>query len=167
MFVTPALALISSCKIYAILFIPTIHLNIINYVLSIKFCAAFLNGTSTLVRILIIGLTDRTGSHSIMFIRLTGLHTIPLKTTHHSKWSAVAQWVDLPDSRNQESMCSNTLCYRSEVEIFTFSPRRPSSLSCIHYDLTIDSDGNGNELSSHAIAAWLECFPDKSSWCRN
>ena len=22
-------------------------------------------------------------------------------------------------------------------------------------------------LSLHVIAAWLECFPEKSSWCRN
>ena len=24
-----------------------------------------------------------------------------------------------------------------------------------------------NEYSSHIIAAWLECFPEKPSWCRN
>ena len=24
-----------------------------------------------------------------------------------------------------------------------------------------------SEYSAHEIAAWLECFPEKSSWCRN
>ena len=41
----------------------------------------------------------------------------------------------------------------------SFSPRRPSSVSCmIEYV---------SESSSLVIAAWLECFPEKLSWCRN
>ena len=63
--------------------------------------------------------------------------------------------------------CSNPLCYHFEVWAFSFSPRRPSSLSCINEYLTIDSGGNVNDWSPRVIAAWLECFPDKSSWCRN
>ena len=31
----------------------------------------------------------------------------------------------------------------------------------------MDSGGNVSEQSSRVIAAWLECFPEKSSWCRN
>ena len=27
--------------------------------------------------------------------------------------------------------------------------------------------GNVNEYSSRVIAMWLECLPEKSSWCRN
>ena len=33
--------------------------------------------------------------------------------------------------------------------------------------LDIDSSGNVSEHYSCEIAAWLECFPEKSSWCRN
>ena len=50
---------------------------------------------------------------------------------------------------------------------FFFSPRRPSSLSCVNECLAVDSGGNVSELSSGVIAAWPECFPEKSSWCRN
>ena len=41
----------------------------------------------------------------------------------------------------------------------------PSSLSCINEYLTIDSAGNVSELSSRAV--WVECIPDKSTWCCN
>ena len=33
--------------------------------------------------------------------------------------------------------------------------------------LAVDSGGNVSDLSLRVIAAWLECFPDKLSWCRN
>ena len=33
--------------------------------------------------------------------------------------------------------------------------------------LVIDSGGNVIEQYSRVIAAWLECFPKKSSWFRN
>ena len=43
MFVTPALHCIPSVVIFSILFIPIIHLNILNSVLSSKFCSAFVS----------------------------------------------------------------------------------------------------------------------------
>ena len=62
---------------------------------------------------------------------------------------------------------SNPLSYRFEVLAFSFSPPSPSSLSCINKYLAIDSGGNVSECSSLVIAAWLECFPVKPSWCKN
>ena len=41
------------------------------------------------------------------------------------------------------------------------------SLSCINEYLAIDSGGNVIKWSSPVVAAWLECFLEKSSWCRN
>ena len=41
MFATPALALIPSFLIFSIIFIPIIHLNILIYVISSKFCSPF------------------------------------------------------------------------------------------------------------------------------
>ena len=57
--------------------------------------------------------------------------------------------------------------YRFEVWAFSFSPRRPSSPSCINEYMAIDSGGTVSEWSLRVIAAWLECFPEKPSWCRN
>ena len=48
-------------------------------------------------------------------------------------------------TRNREKPGSNPICYRFEVWAFSFSPRRPSSLSCISECLVLDSDGNVNE----------------------
>ena len=50
---------------------------------------------------------------------------------------------------------------------FLLSPRRPSSLSYINEYLAVNGGGNVSEYFSHIIAAWLECFPEKLSWCRN
>ena len=72
----------------------------------------------------------------------------------------------MSDSQSREPV-SNSLFYCFEDWTFSFSPRRPSSLICINEYLAIDSGGNVNEQSSRVIAAWLECFPEKSSWCRN
>ena len=33
--------------------------------------------------------------------------------------------------------------------------------------LATDIGGNVSEWSSCLIAVWLECFPEKPSWCRN
>ena len=33
--------------------------------------------------------------------------------------------------------------------------------------MAIDGGGNVSEWSLRVIAAWLECFPEKSDWCRN
>ena len=33
--------------------------------------------------------------------------------------------------------------------------------------LSIDSGGNVSDLVDVRIAAWLECFLEKPSWCRN
>ena len=49
------------------------------------------------------------------------------------------------------SMCEKPLCYRFEVWPFLFS---------------LDGGGNMSEWFSRVIAAWLEWFPEKSSWCR-
>ena len=48
---------------------------------------------------------------------------------------------------------------------FLFSPRRPSSLSCVNEYLAIDSVGNTILNSSNC--SMPECLPEKSSWCRN
>ena len=66
-------------------------------------------------------------------------------------------------TRNLESPGSNPLCYRFEVWAFSFSPQCPSSLSCINEYLAV-VDGGGNVS---VFAAWQECLPEKSSWCRN
>ena len=47
-----------------------------------------------------------------------------------------------------------------------FGPRRPGSLSCINEYLAVDSGGIMSEWSSRVIAAWLECFREKLSWCQ-
>ena len=47
---------------------------------------------------------------------------------------------------NQESPGSNPLCYRFEDWAFSFSPRRPSSLSCINEYLATDSGGHVSDL---------------------
>ena len=54
------------------------------------------------------------------------------------------------------------LCYLFEVWAFSFSPRCPSSLSCINAYLAIDSGGNVSEYSSRVITARLECLVDIS-----
>ena len=48
-------------------------------------------------------------------------------------------------TRTRESPGSNPLCYRFEVWAFSFSPRCPSSISCINEYLAIDSGGNVSE----------------------
>ena len=65
--------------------------------------------------------------------------------------SAVECW-----TRNRESPRSYPICYHINDWAFLLSPR-----------LAIDGGGNVNEYSSRVIAAWLECFQEKSSWCRN
>ena len=50
-----------------------------------------------------------------------------------------------------------------EVWAFSFSQRRPSSLSRINEYLAIDSGWNVNEKFSRVIDAWPECFPEKLS----
>ena len=67
---------------------------------------------------------------------------------------------------NRHSPGSNPLSCCSETSPFSFSPRRPSSLSCINVYLAEDSDGNVSAvaLSNCSVA---ECFPEKSSWRRN
>ena len=54
-----------------------------------------------------------------------------------------------------------------EIWACSFSPRRPISISCINEYLAINGGGNASEYSSREIAARIECFPEKSSWCRN
>ena len=70
-------------------------------------------------------------------------------------------------TRNRESPGSNPLYYRFEAWASLLSPRRPSSLSCINGHMAIDSGGNVSGLSLSVVAAWPECFPQKSRWCRN
>ena len=48
--------------------------------------------------------------------------------------------IRMPDSR--EPGFESSLCYRFEVWPFSFSPRHPSSLSCINVYLALDSAGN-------------------------
>ena len=60
--------------------------------------------------------------------------------------------------RNRESPGSNPLCYHFEVWAFSFSPQRPSSLSCINEYLTLDGGGNVSKYAFCIIAVWLECF---------
>ena len=68
-------------------------------------------------------------------------------------------------TRNRESPDSNPIWCRFEAWALSLSLRCPSSLSCINdYQ---DSGGNISRNSLRVIAAWLECFPEKSSWCRN
>ena len=67
----------------------------------------------------------------------------------------------------RESLGSNPLCYSFEVWAFSFSPRCPSSLSCVHEYLTRYSGGNVNDCSLHNICSMAESFLEKLSWCRN
>ena len=68
---------------------------------------------------------------------------------------------------NRESPGLNPLYRCFEAWAFSFSPRRPGSLSCINEYLAIDSGGNVSVYSLRVIAAWLEFFPEKLSWFRN
>ena len=71
-------------------------------------------------------------------------------------------------TRNREGSSSNPLCYRFEDWPFLFSPLTPQSTQLhINEYLAIDIGGNVSEYSHCAIAAWLECFQEKPSWCRN
>ena len=70
-------------------------------------------------------------------------------------------------SKSSELGVESHLGYRFEDWAFSFSTRLPSSLSCINEYLAIDRGGNVDEYSSCEIAAWIECFPEKSSWCRD
>ena len=69
-------------------------------------------------------------------------------------------------TRNQVSPGSNPICYRFEVWAFSFSYLCLSRLSCINEYLAIDSGGNVSEVVA-VIAAWLDGFQEKPSWCRN
>ena len=67
-------------------------------------------------------------------------------------------------TRNWESPGSNPLCYCFEVWAFSFSPRCPSSLSCIN--------GCKRGYRLWWRCEWIVftpncCFPEKLSWCRN
>ena len=66
-------------------------------------------------------------------------------------------------TRNQESPGSNPVCCYFEDWPFSFSPRRPSSLSCINEYLAIGSGENASEWSSCSMYHGWE----KSSWCWN
>ena len=71
-------------------------------------------------------------------------------------------------TRSQVSPGSNpSLLSFRKLGIFVLAIDSPSpcSLSCINEYLAIDSGGNVSDLA--VIAAWLECFPEKPSWCRN
>ena len=60
--------------------------------------------------------------------------------------------------------CANVSKVR--ISFYKFGHFRPP-LSYINVYLAIDSGGNVSEYSSHVYGAWLECFPEKPSWCRN
>ena len=70
-------------------------------------------------------------------------------------------------TRNPESPGSNCLCYHFEVWAFLFPSRRPSSISCISEYLAKTVVEPWICECSRFISAWLECFPGKSSLCRN
>ena len=72
----------------------------------------------------------------------------------------------MPDSQSREPGFES-LELPFEAWAFSFSPRRHSLLACINEYLAKDSGGNVSELSSRVIGAWLECFPEKPSWCLN
>ena len=50
------------------------------------------------------------------------------------------------DSKSREPGFESPLCYCVEVWAFSFSPQRPSSLSCVNEHLAIDSGGNVSDL---------------------
>ena len=56
-------------------------------------------------------------------------------------------------TRNQESLGSNPLCYHFEVWEFSFSAQCLTSLRCINEYLSIDGGGNVIKSSSRVIAA--------------
>ena len=56
----------------------------------------------------------------------------------------------------------------SKIGHFRSPHRRPSWLRCINEYLAIDSGGNVSDLVvARNCCPWLECFPEKPSWCRN
>ena len=73
----------------------------------------------------------------------------------------------MPDSQSREPWFESSLCYRLEDWAFSFSPRCLSSISCINKYLAIDGGRNASEYTLRVIAAFLECFQKKPSWCRN
>ena len=70
-------------------------------------------------------------------------------------WSAVAQSVVEYRTRNRESPGSYPHGYHLEARAFSFSPRRPSSLSCVNEFLAIDGDGMGVNSLCALMAEWL------------
>ena len=79
---------------------------------------------------------------------------IPLRHVTHL-WSAV------------ECGARDPLCYHFKIWASLFSPRCPSSLSCINEYLAKDDGGHVSEQFSRVLAVWLECFQEKPSWCQN
>ena len=62
---------------------------------------------------------------------------------------------------NREILGSNPLCCCFHAWAFSFSPRRPSSISSINEYLAMDGGGHVSEKCSLGVAACLECFPEK------
>ena len=73
----------------------------------------------------------------------------------------------MPDSQSSEPGFESPFAAVSKIGHFRSLSWRPSWLSCINEYLATDSAGNVSDLVVGVIAAWLECFPEKPSWCRN
>ena len=90
-----------------------------------------------------------------------------VRPEHVSLWSVVThRWnAGLAIVRPRVRIHFATVCF--DVWALSFSPRRPCSLSRIMSTwLETVVEISVNSLQ-RAIAAWLECFSEKSSWCRN
>ena len=68
----------------------------------------------------------------------------------------------------KSSCCWNEQdCPRVKCKALVFSPRCPSSLSCINEHPSIDSGGNASVNYLRSNCSDAECFPEKSSCCWN
>ena len=73
----------------------------------------------------------------------------------------------MPDSQSIEPAFESPFATILNLGHFRSLHDAPVHSAVNHGYLAIDSGGNESEQSLREIAAWLESFPEKSSWCRN
>ena len=72
----------------------------------------------------------------------------------------------MPDSQSRDPGFESPLLPFQSLGIFVLS-MRPQATKHINEYLAIDSGGNVSGYSLRVLAAWLECFQEKLSWCWN
>ena len=107
-----------------------------------------------------------------------GMYCLPSYHAQHVLQSKIEQWLIATclergssaierRTRNQETLGSNpSLLPIQSLGIFVLS-MMPQFTQLYNKYLAIDGSRNVSEYSLRVIAAWLECFQEKPTWCRN